>query len=164
VTGASQFTVQVSGNTIYISAPEILPLRNLPVLACRIDMNEAVSAAAVERAVRAALALTDFEDGSGPVALAFPWSGDPEHARLHAVASGIAAAVPRTVAAAMPVVLLIDGDVGLTLGRVLHHEVAPGSRVVAIDNVKLNAFEYVDIGTPVAKTRVVPVIIKSLVF
>ena len=164
VTGASQFTVQVSGNTIFIADPASVPLRNLPVLACRIDMNEAVSAAAVERAVRAALALTDFEDGSGPVALAFPWSGDPDHARLHAVASGIAAAVPRTVAAAMPVVLLIDGDVGLTLGRVLHHEVAPGSRVVAIDNVRLNAFEYVDIGTPVAKTRVVPVIIKSLVF
>jgi ethanolamine utilization protein EutA (predicted chaperonin) len=164
VTGASQFTVQVSGNTLYISAPDILPLRNLPVLACGIDLSARLSAAAVERAVRTALALSDFEDGSGPVALAFPWSGDPDHARLHAVASGIAAAVPQTVAAALPVILLIEGDVGMTLGRVMHREVAPGGRIVAIDNVKLNAFEYVDIGTPVEKTHVVPVIIKSLVF
>jgi ethanolamine utilization protein EutA len=164
VTGASQFTVQVSGNTIFIADPAILPLRNLPVVACGIEMDERVSAPAVERAVQAALRLTDFEDGSGPVAFAFPWTGDPDHARLHAVASGIAAAVPRTVAAKLPVILLVDGDVGLTLGRVLHHEVAPGSRVVAIDSVKLNAFEYVDIGQKIETTNVVPVIIKSLVF
>jgi ethanolamine utilization protein EutA len=164
VTGASQFTVQVSGNTIYISAPDILPLRNLPVLACRLDLSGSVSAAAVERAVRAALSLSDFEDGSGPIALSFPWAGDPDHARLHAVASGICAAVPRTVAAALPVILLIDGDVGMTLGRVMHREVAPGGRVVAIDSVKLNAFEYVDIGAKIETTNVVPVIIKSLVF
>ncbi len=164
VTGASQFTVQVSGNTIYISDADILPLRNLPVLACRLELSETVSAGAIERAVRAALASSDFEDGSGPVALAFSWSGDPAHARLHAVASGIRAAVPRTVSARLPIVLLIDGDVGLTLGRVLHHEVASDSRVVAIDGVKLSAFEYVDIGTPIETTNVVPVIIKSLVF
>jgi ethanolamine utilization protein EutA (predicted chaperonin) len=164
VTGASQFTVQVSGNTIYVADPAILPLRNLPVIACRIGMDESVSAPAVERAVRAALALTDFEDGAGPVALAFPWSGDPDHARLHAAASGICAAVPRTFAAALPVILMIDGDVGMTLGRVLHREIAPAGRIVAIDNVKLNAFEYVDVGAKIETTNVVPVIIKSLVF
>jgi ethanolamine utilization protein EutA (predicted chaperonin) len=164
VTGASQFTVQVSGNTIYISAPDILPLRNLPVLACRLEKTDAVAAPAVARAVRAALGLSDFQDGSGPVALAFPWTGDPDHAGLHAVASGICAAVPRSIASGLPIVLLIDGDVGLTLGRVMHHEVAPGSRVVAIDGVRLNAFEYVDIGAKIETTNVVPVIIKSLVF
>jgi ethanolamine utilization protein EutA (predicted chaperonin) len=164
VTGASQFTVQVSGNTIYISDPAILPLRNLPVIACPIEMDESISAPTVERAVRAALGLTDFEDGSGPVAFAFPWSGDPDHARLHAVASGVCAAVPQTVRTGLPVVLLIDGDVGMTLGRVLHREVAQAGRVVAIDNVKLNAFEYVDIGQKIETTNVVPVIIKSLVF
>ena len=164
VTGASQFTVQVSGNTIYISDAGILPLRNLPVAACRLELDDPVSAAAVERAVREALSRSDLEDDAGPVALAFAWSGDPDHARLHAVASGIALAVPRALETRHPVVLLVDGDVGLTLGRVMHHEVAPGSRVVAIDNVKLNAFEYVDVGTPVEKTNVVPLIIKSLVF
>ena len=44
------------------------------------------------------------------------------------------------------------------LGTFVEVEVAPGSRVVAIDNVKLNAFEYVDVGTPVEKTNVVPLI------
>ena len=32
VIGASQYTVQVSGNTIYLSHPELLPLRNLQVV------------------------------------------------------------------------------------------------------------------------------------
>ena len=49
-----------------------------------------------------ALARADFEEGESPVALSFPWHGDPSHARLHAVASGICAALPRTLPEEMP--------------------------------------------------------------
>ena len=102
--------------------------------------------------------------GSGPIALAFPWHGDPLHARLHAVAQGIGAAVPKTIAARHPLVLLIDGDVGKSLGRVIHYETAPGANVVAIDGVQLKQFDYVDIGSVIDVSNVVIVIIKSLLF
>ena len=97
--------------------------------------------------MRGALARADFEEGESPVALSFPWRGDPSHARLHAVAAGICAALPRTLAEAMPLVLLIDGDVGKSLGRIIRHEVAPGADVIAIDGVQLKEFDYVDIGS-----------------
>ncbi|HEV7663494.1 MAG TPA: ethanolamine ammonia-lyase reactivating factor EutA, partial [Chloroflexota bacterium] len=37
VLGASQFSVQLSGNTVHISDPGILPLRNLPVVYARLE-------------------------------------------------------------------------------------------------------------------------------
>jgi ethanolamine utilization protein EutA len=164
VIGAAQFSVQVSGNTILITKPGDLPVQNLPVVACTFDMPQTVDPAAVTDAVRKGLARSDIEEGSAPLALAFPWHGDPSHARLHAVASGIVAALPATLAAGMPVVLLIDGDVGKSLGRVICNEVTPGAHVIALDGVQLKQFDYVDIGQLIELTNAVPVIIKSLLF
>jgi ethanolamine utilization protein EutA len=164
VIGAAQFSVQTSGNTILITDPKSLPLHNLPVLSCPFDLAYEIRPEAVTAAVHAALAQSDLSDGSGPIALAFPWHGDPLHARLHAVAQGIGAAVPKTIAARHPLVLLIDGDVGKSLGRVIHYETAPGANVVAIDGVQLKQFDYVDIGSVIDVSNVVIVIIKSLLF
>lgn len=164
VTGAAQFTVQVSGSTVLITQPERLPLRNLPVVACAFELGDTVDPGAVARAVRAAIGRTDLVDGDAPFAVAFTWHGDPLHARLHALAAGLCAALPKTVRAELGLVLLVDGDVGLTLGRIITTEIAPGAAVVAVDNVQLRQFDYVDIGAVVKPANVVPLIIKSLVF
>jgi ethanolamine utilization protein EutA len=164
VIGAAQFSVQISGNTILISDPASLPVQNLPVIACKFELGELVSAQQVAAEIRRALTRADIEEGANPVALAFPWHGDPAHARLHALAEGICAALPRTLAAKLPVVLLIDGDIGMSLGRVIRHEIAPGTNVIAVDGVQLKQFDYVDIGRMIEITNVVPIIIKSLLF
>src|SRR5262245_24170510 len=164
VIGAAQFSVQISGNTILIADPARLPLQNLPVLACDFRLQGEIAPEAIRLAVRAALARADFEEGESPIALAFPWRGDPSHERLHAVASGICAALPRTLREKAPLVLLIDGDVGKSLGRIILHEIAPAADVIALDAVQLKEFDYVDIGSVIELTNVVPVIIKSLLF
>jgi ethanolamine utilization protein EutA len=164
VIGAAQFSVQTSGNTIMISDRAMLPLHNLPVLPCRFDLSEDIEADDVAAQVRAALAQSDMADGAGAVALAFRWQGDPLHARLAELAQGICAAVPNTLASGLPLVLLIEGDVGLSLGRIVHFETAPGANVVAIDGVALKQFDYVDISAVIDTSNVVIVIIKSLLF
>jgi len=164
VIGAAQFSMQTSGNTISISRPDDLPLQNLPVLACDFTLGDTVEADAAAAAVRQAMTLADLEDGASPLALAFPWRGDPSHARLHALARGICAALPKTIAAGVPLALMIDGDVGMSLGRLIRNEVAPAANVIAVDGVQLKQFDYVDIGRLIEVTNVVPVIIKSLLF
>jgi ethanolamine utilization protein EutA len=81
-----------------------------------------------------------------------------------ALAAGICAAMPKTLAAKLPLVLLIDDDVGMSLGRIIHHETAPGANVIVIDGVQLKRFDYVDIGSVIESSKVVIVIIKSLLF
>jgi ethanolamine utilization protein EutA len=164
VIGAAQFTVQVSGNTITIAHPERLPLRNLPVLTCRFPMEEEIDPAVVTKLTRLALSNADLEDGAAPVALSFAWDGTPDYQRLSAVARGIAAGVPKTLASDHPLVLVIDGDIGMTLGRILTQELTPGADVIALDGIQLKEFDYIDIGELIQPTDVVPVIIKSLLF
>jgi ethanolamine utilization protein EutA len=164
VIGAAQFSVQVSGNTIAISKPDDLPLQNLPVIACAFNLTEVIEPAMVATAVRTALTRADIVEGAGPVALAFLWSGDPTHARLAAVAQGICAALPQTLGNLLPLVLLIDGDIAMSLGRLIRSETSPGADVIAIDGVALKAFDYVDIGRRIEVTNAVPIIIKSLLF
>jgi ethanolamine utilization protein EutA len=164
VIGAAQFSVQVSGNTIAITRPDELPLQNLPVLAPSLALDERIDSAAVIAACRAALSEADIDEGTDAVAFAIAWHGDPSHARLSALAAGVTAAVPATIANGCPLVLLIDGDVAMSLGRIIRNEIAPAANVIAIDGIELQQFDYVDIGRQVDITNVVPVVIKSLLF
>ena len=136
----------------------------IAVLALSLDLGEEIEAGAVTAACRAALEGADIVEGAGPVAFGFAWRGDPAHARLYALAAGICAAVPDTLAAGQPLVLLVDGDIAMSLGRIIRNEIAAAANVIAIDGVQLKQFDYVDIGRVIEVTNVVPVVIKSLLF
>jgi ethanolamine utilization protein EutA len=160
VIGASQFTVQVSGKTIHIGAGARLPLRNVPVVAPALELDETVSATQVAGAIQQALARAPIDEGQ-PIALAIHWRGDPYHARLYALAQGIAVSL---ASRASPLVLMVDGDIGRTLGHILETELATGRAVISIDGIQLREFDFVDIGEVIRPADVVPVVIKSLLF
>jgi ethanolamine utilization protein EutA len=165
VVGASQFTVQVSGNTIFISDPGRLPIRNVPVASLGLDLSGDFTAAEVTDRIEKALVRLDMVEGEDRVAVAFRWGGDPLHARLHALADGICKGLPKTVADAdHPLVVVMDGDAGRTLGNILVKEMGVKGEVISIDNVQLREFDFIDIGALIPETRVVPLIIKSLLF
>lgn len=163
VIGASQHSVQVSGNTILISEPDMLPVRNVPITNCRFDLGDDIDVDAITEEVLRALSNQDLADGEAMIAISFPWRGDPLHARLLGVGTGIARAVPKTMATGA-IALLVDGDVGMNLGRIFRDEIHPGCRVISIDGIQLRDFDYVDIGEVRQPANVVPVIIKSLLF
>ena len=165
VVGASQFTVQVSGNTIFISDPGQLPIRNVPVAHLDIDLAGDFTADEVAAQIDAAHTRLDMTEGENRLALAFRWAGDPLHARLHALASGICQGMPKTVAdATIPVVVVMDGDAGKTLGNLLVRELDVKGEVISIDNVQLREFDFIDVGEMIPESQVVPLIIKSLLF
>ncbi len=159
VIGASQFTVQVSGKTIHVSEHVALPLRNVPVVAPALDLSGDIDPRQVAAAIRAALERSPAAEGE-PVALSIPWRGDPLYRRLECLAEAIASAMP----AANPLVLMIDGDVGRTLGHILERGLRVGRPVVSIDGIQLKEFDFVDIGAMIRPAEVVPVVIKSLIF
>ena len=165
VVGASQFTVQVSGNTIYISDLNGLPVRNVPVANLDLDLTGDFTADDVSKAIAGALKRLDMVEGENRLAVAFRWGGDPLHARLYALADGICKGLPKTVADKdLPLVVMMDGDAGRTLGNILVRELNVPGEVISVDNVQLRDFDFVDIGEMMPETRVVPLIIKSLLF
>jgi len=164
VIGASQFTVQLSGSTIAVSDPTILPLHNLPVLYPRLDLGSDFSTSQVAREIGESIKRLDLVDGEDAVALAFRWPGDPLYGRLRALAEGIRDGMPRSFERQLPLVLLLDRDVGRTLGEILKRDLAVRSNIVSVDGMQLKELDYVDIGEILEPTRVVPVVIKSLLF
>jgi ethanolamine utilization protein EutA len=164
VIGASQFSVQVSGNTIHVSNADALPVRNIPVLRPKVKLDGDIDANKVTEEVRSAMKRFDYVDGKQISALAFHWKGDPLHARLKALADGICAGLPETIKGSQPLVLMIDGDIGKTIGNILTRECGVKADIVSVDGVNLKEFDYVDIGEVIQPTNVVPLVIKSLLF
>ena len=164
VIGASQFTVQVSGNTIYVSDPDALPIRNAPVAHIDQDLSGAFDSASVTRAVGKALDRIDAKEGKDHVALAFKWDGDPLHARLFALAKGLYDGLPKTIANRQPIIMIMEGDVARALGQILRKELGVTGAIISIDGVQLQEFDYVDIGEIIKPSNVVPIVIKSLLF
>jgi ethanolamine utilization protein EutA len=163
--GASEYTVQLSGNTLYISDPrELLPRRNLQVLQPPCDFGDTIDPERVGREVRAHFATFDLAEGEREVALALRWRGAPSYSRVSALAAGIVHGLANTVARGLPIYLILDGDVAQTLGGLLRDELGVASEVLAIDGVVLWDFDYIDLGRIRMPSQTVPVTIKSLVF
>jgi len=165
VVGASQFTVQVSGNTIFISESASLPIRNTPVALLDVDLSGDFTAHQISHAIGHALERFDLTEGADRVAVALKWGGEPLHARLYELAKGICEGLPKTVAnKEHPLMVVMDGDAGKTLGNILTRELNVQGEVISIDNVQLQDFDFIDVGEMVQPTLVVPLIIKSLLF
>jgi ethanolamine utilization protein EutA len=63
-----------------------------------------------------------------------------------------------------PLYLLLDGDVAMTLGRLLRDELDVPGPVLVVDCLALRDFDYIDLGRVRFPSNTVPVTIKSLVF
>jgi ethanolamine utilization protein EutA len=163
VIGASQFTVQASGRTIHISEGIVLPVHNIPVLSPSLPMDELLSADSVAKEVGAVLARSHLLEGQ-PIALALKWRGDPDYSRLRGLAEGIVRALDAASSPEAMLILVIDGDIGRTLGSIIERELHVTRKLISIDGIQLRAFDYVDIGELLQPSNAVPVVIKSLLF
>jgi ethanolamine utilization protein EutA len=161
VIGASQFTVQVSGKTIFLSDPSILPVHGIPVV--HVGRAAEGDQDALAEAIRHGFTEMDL-DPESRMAIAFTWNGDPDYRRLAAAGRAIIAATAPRGVREEPLFLMIDGDVGRTLGRLLHEELHLPGPLVSIDGVQLQDLDYVDVGAMISPPGVVPVVIKSLLF
>jgi len=163
--GASEYSVQLSGNTVYISSPrDLLPRKNLQVIRPRLKLTDAVNASEVTTAIRHHFVSFDIVEGESEVAIAFRWFGEPSYPRLAALARGIVDAVPHTLAGGKPLFVIVDGDVAQTLGGILKEELQVASEVLVLDGIRLWDFDFIDLGRVRMPSFTVPVTIKSLVF
>ena len=165
VVGASQYTVQLSGTTIFIDPPDAVPLRNVPVIAPELDLDpQTLDPDGISAAIGAAMTRLDLTDQDTPVALGFHWRGSASFARLHDFCTGVFEALRESLSHGRPLVLVSDGDIGGLIGLHLKQEMGIKAAVISIDGVELRDFDYIDIGELIPASGTVPVVIKSLIF
>ena len=163
--GASEYSVQLSGNTSYISSPgTLLPRRNLQVLQPSFECGETIDSDKLAAAIKNHITAFDLQGSEREIALALRWTGMPAHERLFAFAKGIKGGIADRIAKKEPVFIMLDGDVAQTLGHILREELHVDSELLVIDGVVLWDFDYIDLGRIRMPSYTVPVTIKSLVF
>ena len=184
VLGASEYSVQLSGNTTFVSEPRVLlPRKNLQVVPLPQVFGEApIDAQAVAAALRRAFTAHDLVEGEQDVAVSLRWSGPPAFARLSALKDGLLQGLARSVAQGRSMYVVVDGDIALTLGYLMKEDPRladepagsadsaggvdkpPRSEVLVIDGITLWGFDFIDLGRIRLPSNTVPVTIKSLVF
>ncbi len=162
--GLSEYSVQLSGNTIFVSDPDkALPQRNLRVVQPGCAFPDIVDPQAIAQAITQYVA--KYELGSGePLAYAFHWRGTPAYARIRGFAEALVLALATQIRGSAPIYVVIDGDIARTLGGILRDELQVTAPLLIIDGVLLSDFDYIDFGKMRLPSNTVPVTIKSLLF
>lgn len=165
VVGASQYTIQVSGSTIFVEPKEVLPRRNMPVVVPDLNLEgDELDQGAIATAIEKALRRLDLHEGHQAVAMCFSWDGSATFRRLDDFCKGVAKGLKVVLANGHPLVLVSDGDIGGLIGIHAYEEAKLGVPIVSVDGIALKEFDFIDIGAIIETSGAVPVVIKSLVF
>jgi ethanolamine utilization protein EutA len=160
VTGIAQQTVEMSGDTIFVGADDVLPLRNREVRV--LDISTMDRAGDISRAMKDALAHDGLTSGDGDVVWDVRCASNREYRYLVELARGLgegAGAVGHG-----PVALILDQDIAMLVGRLIADELAITRDVVVLDGIALKEIHFVDLGRFRPDSNTVPVVLKSLVF
>ena len=160
VLGAASQTVTLSGSTIWADR-ELLPLRNLPVIALDLPID-VPEPDAIAESFAAALQRWDRTEDAG-VALALDLPPRIDYPALSRVADAVVRYSGASGRGEEPVVLVTEQDYAQALGQTIK-AAAPRLPLVAIDQIGLGEGDFIDIGEPMLDGRVVPVSVKTLVF
>lgn len=165
VIGASQYTVQVSGSTIYVAPSGQLPIRNVPVIAPLLDLNaEVLDGDAIAAAIERALCRLDLQDGHQAVGLCYRWQGSATFARLDVFCRAVARGMQAITDQGHPLLMVGEADCGGLIGIHCHEELRMTCPVISIDGIQLKELDFIDVGAMLETSGAVPVVIKSLVF
>ncbi len=162
--GASEFNIQVSGNTGHLSDPGLLlPRKNMPVIRLTVDAGNLTSDDLKRRLIQSITEfdLTDYDE----FALAFEWLGDFDYELLKRFCDSIFGYVEAdTEHRDSALYLLFDRDLAQSVGRILTTEHEIGRPLLVLDGLRFKEFEFVDLGRIRLPSRTVPVTVKSLIF
>lgn len=159
VIGAGARTVDVSGSTILVD-DAVLPLKNIPVaLLNLLSLEEDPVAGAVLQRLEIFFEQEDLDH----IALALPDMGYLSFAKIQTLAKGLAKGLSGILTKGLPVVIVLEQDLGKVLGQSLR-SIETNMNIICVDQLSVNEGDYIDIGKSIAGGTVVPVVIKSLVF
>jgi ethanolamine utilization protein EutA len=167
VIGAGAFSLSVSGSTTFFDQKIDLPVVNVPVLPVNLG-NEEFTPQKLVKAIQRSFTTFDMIEGDDLVALYFRdrvvssvYTGDEW---LTPYAKAIEEALPNSVSTKKLIILIFGYDIAKRLGLVIRDETSIKSNILVLDELQLEAGDWIDIGNPLKSTQSFPVTVKSLVF
>ena len=158
VIGAGAFSLSVSGSTCYYDENIDLPIMNVPVVPAKINPREKN----LKSKVKQALKNFNLKEGEDIFALYFK---DLIHQNdLEILAKEIERALPNSVANSKIIMIILRFDGAKILGITIRDNTSIKQNLFCLDELELEAGDWIDIGAPLKDGSVFPVTIKSLLF
>jgi ethanolamine utilization protein EutA len=164
VAGASQCSVQLSGNTVFVSNSDVLPLHNIPVVHPEIaspGMDQAYDSNDIAHSIGSAVEAMGLLSEE-ILALSIDFQGTPSFPRLSSLARGIQFAFKEP--SNSPLIIMFSGDIARSIGNLLINELGIHRPIISLDGLDSSPLDYVDIGSILQPSGALPVVIKSLLF
>ena len=163
VIGAGAYSLSISGSSGFMDDKITFPMTNVPVLRVDVDHSQ-LSEKHIVTQVHTAFQKHDLKEGHDLVALYFRDPVRVNYTSMELFARSMEAALPNSIAAKRPVILIFEKDVACGVGNVMRRETALKNNLLALDELSLNDGDWIDISAPLVGRQVFPVTIKSLIF
>ncbi|MBN4050757.1 MAG: ethanolamine ammonia-lyase reactivating factor EutA [Alkaliphilus sp.] len=162
VIGAGAHTTEISGSTITITGDN-LPIKNLPILKLS-PKDELLTGGELENVIREKVSWFNLNEENQQVALALKGAKNTSFKDIQKLASSINKGMLEVSKREKKLVVVVENDMAKVLGQSLYKECKNAADVICIDGIRVENGDYIDIGRTLANGRVVPVVIKTLVF
>lgn len=162
VVGAGTYTTSLSGSTITYSQG-VFPVKNLPVLKLT-RREQAACLAGDDETLRRRVEWFLEQSDSPRLLLAMEGPEDPGYGELKTLAGCVVRVLDGLLPAGEPIMVAVEQDIAKALGAAMKNAAEGRRKIVSIDRVKVEAGDFIDIGSPLMDGLVVPVVVKTLLF
>lgn len=162
VVGAGTYTTSISGSTIEYSE-NIFPVKNIPVLKLT-EAEQRDCLAGYTNLLSDKVKWFLQQSDSSPIILSMEGKRDPGYSELKTLGGCIVEVMDELLPPGEPIIVILEQDMAKALGMVMKSAAGGRRPIAAIDGIKVDANDFVDIGRPLMDGFVVPVVVKTLVF
>lgn len=161
VVGAGNHSMELSGSTITYTEDDF-PQQDIPVIKVKLQSMDDVTD--VPEKIRNQMRILKDGNEVENIAVAFEGFPNPDFYQVEQIADSICKGLQEEINNKKRLIIIVEVDFGKALGLAINRRVRGKSKIICIDNVHVEEGDYIDIGKPVANGRVLPVIVKTLIF
>jgi ethanolamine utilization protein EutA len=161
--GAGSNSMDISGSTIAWNDASLLPIQNVPIVKMTAE-DEAYDFQVFSGRLSEKIAWYRDENGKyQQLAIGFKGIHNPSFDTIKSLTKKIIDGITKYLETNYPIIIIIDNDMAKSLGYSLMNAL-PNKKFIVLDSIKVENGDYIDIGTPLSQGRVIPVVIKTLIF
>lgn len=162
VIGAGNYSMNISGSTIEYTE-DTFPLKNIPVV--KLNLERAEDIEDLDEKLHRAMQIYHESRGEGrQIAIAMKGLKCPTFAQIQEIAEKLTEQYDRECEPDNALIIVLEEDIGKALGQALHHRIKNRRKIICIDGIYCESGDFVDLGEPIVSGKVIPVIVKTLIF
>src|SRR5699024_2724167 len=137
--------------------------KNIPILKLT-EEDEKLSFDEMSKVIADKLKWFGLEDNKQLVELAIKGLKRGSFKYIQELSNSIINGMEEIINSNAPLIVIAESDMAKVLGQTLKTQLNNKKDIVCIDSIKVSGGDYIDIGKPLAEGKVVPVIVKTLLF